>query len=40
MYVDTSPLVGHTSPVDTIVQSGNYYVRAYNNLGVLIIQIL
>jgi hypothetical protein len=32
-YVDTSSLVGHTSPVDTIVQSGDYYVRVYNNFG-------
>ena len=32
-YVDTSSLVGHTSPIDTIDQSGNYYVRVYNNFG-------
>ena len=32
-YIDTSSLVGHTSPIDTIVQSGNYYVRVYNNFG-------
>ena len=32
-YVDTNSLVGHTNPIDTISQSGNYYVRVYNNFG-------
>jgi hypothetical protein len=32
-YIDTNSLVGHTSPIDTIDQSGNYYVKVYNNFG-------
>ena len=31
--LDTAFWTGHTSAVEEIIQSGNYYVTAYNNLG-------
>ena len=32
-HLDTTSLSGHTSPTDTITQTGNYYVISYNSYG-------
>tara|TARA_B110000037_G_scaffold143149_1_gene161932 strand:+ start:2857 stop:4623 length:1767 start_codon:yes stop_codon:yes gene_type:complete len=32
-YLDSNSLIGHTNNIDTITQSGYYYLRVYNNFG-------
>ena len=34
-YIDSNTLSGHTNPIDTITQSGFYYLNVYNDFGCL-----